>query len=64
MEFTDRELALMMVALDNTAYTILQSIENGDGDGYDEHQPTEMQKLWDRIHEQYNHQYKHQTTVA
>ena len=43
MNLTERELALIMVALDNTAHTITQSIEDGDGDGYDELQPMEMQ---------------------
>ena len=53
MNLTDRELALIMVALDNTAFTITQSIENGECDGYDELQPIEMQQLWDRIHTEY-----------
>jgi hypothetical protein len=46
----------MMVALEDTAYTIQQSIDMGDCDGYDEHQPSEMQKLWDRIYDQHKQQ--------
>ncbi len=53
MNLTERDLALIMVALDNTAHTITQSIEDGDGDGYDELQPVEMQQLWDRVHTEY-----------
>ena len=64
MEFTSRELALMMVALDITAYTIQQSIDMGDCDGYEESWPSEMQKLWDRIHDQYNHQHRQQVDSA
>lgn len=53
MNLTERELALIMVALDNTALTITESIEDGDGDGYDELQPMEMQQLWERVHNEY-----------
>jgi len=53
MNLTERELALIMVALDNTAFTITQSIENGECDGHDELQPVEMQQLWDRVHTEY-----------
>jgi hypothetical protein len=56
MTFTDRELALIMVALDNTAHWIRQHEEDGDLDGIDDFQVQDMNKLWDRIRDQWAHQ--------
>ena len=54
MTFTERELALMMVALDNTSHSIGQA---ADAAGNDElhTQAYDMNKLWDRIHEERLH---------
>jgi len=56
MNLSERELALIMLALDNTAHSIQVELDDGGGDGYDEGYPDEMQRLWDRVHEQREHQ--------
>ena len=53
MTLTDRELALIMVALDNTAHWIQQHEQDGDLDGIDDFQGSDMTKLWDRIRDQW-----------
>ena len=52
MNFSDRELALLMVALDNTGHDLRQTA-TATGDSDIRSQADGMQKMWDRIHSEY-----------
>jgi hypothetical protein len=51
MEFTERELALIMVSLDNTASSVRAASKETDyfdGDG----EAADMDVLWNRVHQE------------
>ena len=66
MRLTERELALIMLALDHTANSIQEELDADCGavDGHDEGYPDEMQRLWDRVHEQREYQMGPETTES
>jgi hypothetical protein len=64
MRLTERELALIMLALDHTANSIQEELDTGGGNGYDDGYPDEMQRLWDRVAEQREYQTSPETTES
>jgi hypothetical protein len=54
MTFTERELALIMVALDNTANSILVASRETDYFDADD-EAADMGALWNRLHEERLH---------
>ena len=58
MTFTERELALIMVALDNTAHSLAleaSAFQLRAADDQLQAQSDDMNKLWDRVHEERLH---------